>query len=402
MNPNDDTVLRAAEGTLYGYRADSMDELEELELYESPINPAEAARDGSDTTGGTPTMMPPMMGAPGSGAAQGAGVSSMARSAGGAAASTMGPIGGVGSVGGARAVSTPAIPRNAPGGIGVGTSAAGANLPGGVDTDGDGIADDFPATTSYSTPGSRIYPGQGVTFDALPHPRSISDASQPHLPGTRTPTPHDGRFDNRTKHFDVTRPEPAKSQNKITPRPPMGKKTRLSAQPTPPVISPRHELSDITPSPTPSVPHPSAFGKLSPTGVGTGSLAAGGGTVTVDTDDTMQTAKVWQELSQQLTSLGTSIHSLSGQFGFVTVPETNYSSTRELGSKLATNGARAFDEICTKLTETTSGYRATEDTNQALVKGIDIRIQNSAEEPELPAPNPWNGPQWLMRAPADS
>ena len=78
MHPNEsenvqDSLRRAQESGVEGYRAESDDELGDLDIYEALIDPNGAAgKSGSGAGGGAPMMMPPMgMGGRGMGGAQG-------------------------------------------------------------------------------------------------------------------------------------------------------------------------------------------------------------------------------------------------------------------------------------------------------------------------------------------
>ncbi|MFD0867383.1 hypothetical protein ACFQ06_16435, partial [Tessaracoccus lubricantis] len=57
-------MKRAAEGRIAGLRADSDDEIDDSDLGEAAINPHAVGSKGRKGAGG-PSMMPPMMGAPG-------------------------------------------------------------------------------------------------------------------------------------------------------------------------------------------------------------------------------------------------------------------------------------------------------------------------------------------------
>lgn len=188
----DDLQRRATRSGAQGYRADTDDWLNDIEHDEQRIDPNREI--GSTRRGGgSPMMMPPMMGGMGGGAGGAAGMSGLGGGAGAMNAARMGS--GSGSFGGGvvPAGGAPTAPPTtgpgfgaaggpgAPGagggaGVGAGTLAAGSGAAGrgididgdgipdvfpggGIDTDGDGIPDWFPSTGGGTTPAGGYRPG---------------------------------------------------------------------------------------------------------------------------------------------------------------------------------------------------------------------------------------------------
>lgn len=97
----------------------------------------------------------------------------------------------------------------------------------------------------------------------------------------------------------------------------------------------------------------------------------------VRTQQVKDTAKQWAELAAEMKALHTIAAGTGVDFAYFTPPKAEYDATSSLAATLADNGAKAFDEMASKLSETAESYDANESdaANQSNVAASTIELR---------------------------
>lgn len=411
---------RASEAGPVGYRASTDDELGLLEIEEALINPTERRERAANETGPGGMMMPPMMmggrggtaaGGPG---AAGAGGLAAAPGAGGLGGPMVGGVPGMpaGGVAPGAGLGSVAIPRPVGGGVGGVGGFGGVGMPGGgtIAADGSVPAHINPETglpwninpstglpwepndpnyppylsdpnhPGYLQPGDPGYPG----YPGYPQPGDPGygdhlpgDPGYPGYPGY--PQPGDPGYGSYPQPGDPGYPgypQPGDPGNSPPSYPQPGD-PGYSAPAVPSYPGPGGDYNLPQPGdpgysmPSYASPGIAASPRLPSSGPG-GGYTGGGTAFEVDPETLQNTAKSWDELSGELSSIQQAIDALVvglANFGVVTQPQPAYDRAKNTAGIQTAATATEFTSAADRLRGSAGDYRQTETDNAAIAGG---------------------------------